>query len=180
MGSKKYIKYGPEILSIAVRAAAEGASDVELIKVIGCCEKTFYRWLNTRPEFAEAIKEARLPSTQSEDLAKLEERKKWIQSWIDDTLKNQGTITETTTSRTDTSGTDTSGTADSGITTTIKVRNSKPDLRLIQYVLGTEQAPAKPFEVRVTISDPDPDPDQAEYEAMMEAELGESKRASID
>ena len=143
---KQYVRYSEKIVELAGKAASEGASDQELIELLGCNERTFYRWINTKPEFKEVIEKGRAPKNTDEALEKLKQRKQWISDWLDDTLKNQGqVIEEITTLR-----------IPGGETTTKVRRGTKPDLKLIQYVLGVNPEPEE-FKLSISLAEPELD-----------------------
>ena len=146
------IRYSERIVEIAGKAAEQAASDQELIEVIGCNERTFYRWMNTKPEFKEAVEQGRAPKGTDEAIDKLKQRKQWIEDWLDDTLKNQGRIVEEiTTCR-----------LPNGGEQVIKVRRgTKPDLKLIQYVLGVNPEP-ETFKLTIDIAEPEPEENESE------------------
>jgi transposase-like protein len=140
---KGYVRYSPETLKVAVQAAEAGATDAELAKVCNCTEATLYRWYTHRPEFKAAIEEARKPSTQAADLARLQKRKADIESWLDDYCSSRGQVTET---------------CMGGLGSYIKTRSGgAPDLRLIDRILGVQQD--QEFKLSISIAQPEPDDD---------------------
>jgi len=88
-------RYTPQALTVAIRAAKAGSSDVEIAEVLGCTRQTFYNLLKKNPEFSKSLEEARIPSEQEEDLEKLERRKEAMESWLDSYIETKGVTVET-------------------------------------------------------------------------------------
>lgn len=138
---KGYVKYSSKLVEVAVEAAKTGCSDSELAKVCGCTEATLYRWLRTKTDFADAIAEARKPSTQLDDLARYKKRKEAVEKWMDDYVINQGEVIETLTG--------------DGKGSYVKSRKGgMPDLRLIDRILGVNPEPEE-FKLIIDIAEPE-------------------------
>jgi len=154
----------------AVRAIAAGGNRKEAAIAAGVTSSTIDRWIRNDADFADKCDRAER-SLRDEVVDKLQQRKTRLLELLDEFLRTGVSKVVVKESRV--------GDLDSVETITTR---SLPDQWMYQWLVGIEPAEvqAEPFEVRVTISDPDPDPDQAEYEALMEAELGEAKRAIAD
>jgi hypothetical protein len=144
---KPSIPFSAEVIRIAAQGASAGANDQEIIDLIGCHPRTYYSWLSSKPELREAVQEARKPSTQAADLARLQKRKQDAEQWLDDYFSSRGEVNEFCL-------------ADGRGSYTKTRSGGCPDMRLLDRILGVQQDQ----EFKLTISVAEPEPDDEEFE----------------
>jgi transposase-like protein len=149
---KRRVIFGENARAIAINAAKAAATDREIAKLIGITEQTFYRWLKKYPDFAEELNQARLPSSQSEELKRIEQRKVWANDWLDTYLRTQGEVLETSICSVQSDGSE---------LTEKRTKGKAPDLRLIERVLGVNSQ-AEQFVLKIELADPIDDDDEEE------------------
>ena len=148
--AKPKIQYSPKILAAIRQAADAGATDNEIIKAIGCNRRTFYRWKEKYPEITDALTESAKRRVDADAIAKLEQRKKWCNDWIDTYLRTQGETEEVCDG--------------DGLGSYTKRKKGKPpDWRLIDRILGTSNESEK-FEVTITLAMPESDEDDEDFD----------------
>lgn len=148
--AKPKIQYSPKILAAIRQAADAGATDQEIIDAIGCNRRTFYRWREKHPEINEALVESAKRKIDADAIAKLGQRKKWCNDWIDNYLRTQGETEEVCDG--------------DGLGSYKKnKRGVKPDWRLIDRILGVSTESEK-FEVVISLAMPESDDDADDFD----------------
>ncbi len=105
--------------------------------------------MSSKPELREAIEEARKPSTQAADLARLQKRREDVEKWLDDYAANRGEVIETC------SGSNV-------VNYTKRKSGGMPDLRLIDRILGVQQD--SEFKLTISVAQPEPDDEDLDDE----------------
>lgn len=139
-------KYSEAIKARCIKAAAAGATDGEIARIIDCAQSTLSRWKKAHPDFAKALEEARLPDDSDEAITLLEKRKKRVNALIDDFLE-KGALESVVCQFS----------GDGKSFRRVRVRHL-PEQWLVERILGPPATDQQQEDFKVTISVARPDP----------------------